>query len=164
MAHLLLIEDSSEIAAVVRILCRRAGHSFSWDPDGASPPATRPDLLLLDLNLGGEGGIELDRRLGQPAAPLAGGPARPFPHGGAPARVAAALDAGIDILVSKDLLGQPEEWNQRIAEVLELAAVPFGALRTPHSVLSPAAVAQALRHPVLLRLGDEVVAAMVRRV
>src|SRR5262249_61126663 len=99
---------------------------------------------------------ELYRRLVQPAAPLAGVPAALFTQGAAPARVAAALDAGIDILVSKDLLGQPEEWNQRIAEVLELAPVPFGALRTPHSVLSPAAVAQALRHPVLLRLGDRV--------
>src|SRR5262245_36623164 len=165
MAHLLLIEDAPEVATVVRILCRRAGHTFSWHADGASvADSPRPDLLLLDLNLAGEDGIELYRRLAQPSGPLAGVPAALFTQGAAPERIAAALDAGIDFIISKDLLGQPDEWNHRIAEVLELAAAPLEVLSPRSSVLSTDGLARALRHPVLLRLGDEVIAAMVRRV
>lgn len=160
MAHLLLIEDAPEVAQVVRILCRRAGHTLAWQTDGAEPSLTlRPDLVLLDLNLQDEDGIAVYRRLATKA--LRGVTTALFTQGAAPARLAAGLDAGIDFLVSKDLLGRPAEWNVRLGEVLELAARP--QVEPPGRRLSPDAFARLLRHPVLLRLGDEVVAALLRR-
>jgi len=58
--RLLLVDDDPSLAAIVRVLARRAGHSVAWAADAASATAElrreRPDLVLLDINLPGVSG------------------------------------------------------------------------------------------------------------
>ena len=71
--RLLLVDDAPEIALIVRRYCHRAGIAVDARADPAAArdalAAARqlPDLLLLDVNLPGESGVELCRRLkGEP--------------------------------------------------------------------------------------------------
>src|SRR5207248_3906087 len=117
----------------------------------AAPAGTpRPDLVLIDLNLADEGGVEVYRRLCRPAGPLAGVPAALFTQGAAPARLAEALDAGLDLVVNKELVGRPEDWKQRIDEVLELAATDPVGQAVPDGLSGQA-------QPDLRKVADELV-------
>jgi two-component system response regulator MprA len=65
--RVLVIEDDSEIADVLRRFLRQEGHEvrIAADGEGALPAATEfvPDLVILDLGLPGVDGVEVCRRL-----------------------------------------------------------------------------------------------------
>ena len=163
---LLLVDDAPDLGAVVRSLGRRCGCEVACRPDAASAweylQTARPDLVLLDVGLPGESGLELCRRLRATPA-LADLRLALFSHWGLPADVAAGLDAGADFLFSKDLVCQPDEWRRRLFEALawhrgrRTASSPWP---TPDWV---ARTNQALAHPSLRRAGPEVVRVLLRR-
>jgi CheY-like chemotaxis protein len=192
------VDDAPEVSEVVRHLGRRAGHELVCRPDvpaaweylrsaggrGDEPHGSPegPDLVLLDVNLPGASGLELFRLMRSEGGALGRVPAALFVQWTLPAVIAEGLAAGIDLLVAKDLLSQPDAWKGRIEEVLELAAQPWkdegGRMKDeqeesadssssfilpPSSLTVLGAVQQALRHPALRRLGDEVVCAVWAR-
>jgi DNA-binding response OmpR family regulator len=118
---LLLVDDTPEIAQIVVRLGARAGHEVAscWDVASAWEylGQTRPDLLILDVNLPGENGLVLCRRLR--ATPRLGDVSVAlFSHPDRQADIAAGLEAGVDFVTSKDLLCRPEDWQARVREVL----------------------------------------------
>ncbi len=125
---LLLVDDAPEIAVIIRLLGRRCGHEIACHPGGAAAltwlrtAPRRPDLLLLDLKLPGEGGIEVYQMLCRESESARGVPAALFTQAASPAQLARAIDAGIDFLVGKELVARPDDWKQRIDEVLATAA------------------------------------------
>ncbi len=169
---LLLADDAPEIVQIVRILARRSGHEIvccANEDDVLAwlrgPAPRRPDLLLIDLHLSGESGIELYSRLLSTASVLTGVPAALFTQGASAVALAKALDAGMDFIVSKELLVQPEAWKERIDEVLLLVASPAAARKGGKldARRLAAGVWRALLHPVLGRLEDEGLRALWRR-
>jgi CheY-like chemotaxis protein len=192
VTRLLLVDDALEVAQIVQYLARRCGQQVDWQTDVPSawdrlhdPAAPRPDLILIDVNLPGVCGLELYRRLqaedgeqapppasvagpGPPGQPVQGLPASPAPPAALFIQwsltelIVEGLRAGIDFLVPKDLLGQPDNWRPRIDEVLELAAHP-PTLPARGPVLTLAALQSFLRHPMLRRLGDDLVVALFER-
>jgi CheY-like chemotaxis protein len=163
---LLLVDDAPDLGAVVRSLGRRCGCEVACRPDAASAweylQTARPDLVLLDVGLPGESGLDLCRRL-RAAAPLADLRVALFSHWGLPADVAAGLDAGADFLFSKDLVCKPDEWRRRLSEALAWRrGSPAASFPRP----APDWVGrtnQALAHPTLRRAGPEVVRVLLRR-
>jgi CheY-like chemotaxis protein len=134
---LLLVEDSPEVALIVRRLARYAGQELVCRTDVASawdyllaecgvrsaecrsgnPQCRGPDLVLLDWNLPGASGLELCRHVrGEPAT--RGLTVALFTSGAMTEDITAALEAGVDCVVAKDLLAQPEAWQQRLGELL----------------------------------------------
>jgi CheY-like chemotaxis protein len=94
--------------------------------EGESPPSAfcllpsafcLPDLVLLDVNLPGENGLELCRRL-QAVPELAAVPVAIFGHWDRPEDIAAGIEAGAEFLLTKDLLARPEAWQTRLGEIL----------------------------------------------
>jgi DNA-binding response OmpR family regulator len=166
---LLLVDDAPDLGVIVTALGRRCGCEVAWRPDGASAweylQTARPDLILLDVGLPGESGLELCRRL-RAFPPLADLRVALFSHWGLPAVVAAGLDAGADFLLSKDLVCKPDEWQRRLREALswrrgEPAEAPGGPPRPAADWV--ACVNQALAHPSLRRAGPDVVRVLLRR-
>jgi CheY-like chemotaxis protein len=173
--RLLLVDDAPEIALIVQRLARRAGQELTTCPDVASAweylADGRPDLVILDLNLPGTSGLELCRRIrGSPD--LAQLPVALFSQGDRPEDLAAGLEAGVDFVLSKELLCQPEQWQARLEEVL---APVCGRLfrrcmqRLPgRQFPMPApegieALNRALRYQASRQLGPEVVRILVQR-
>ena len=164
---LLLVDDAPDLAAVVAALGRRCGCDVTWRPDAASAwehlGAARPDLVLLDVGLPGENGLELCRRLrAEPG--LAELKVALFSHWGLPGDVAAGLDAGADFLFSKDLVCRPDEWRRRLSEALAWRRdrPPPGPAPQP----APDWVARtnrALAHPSVRQAGPEAVRALLLR-
>src|SRR5712691_10743172 len=182
---LLLVDDAPEIAIIVRKLCQQTGPEVvsrldaesAWDylnsrdaaPGEAEP--RRPDLLLLDLNLPGLGGIDLCKRV-RAEERLVSLPVALFSHWDRTEDIAAALEAGTDYIISKDLLCQPAAWRERIDEILDPA---HG--RSIHALLSCSeaqdlppspeqwldSLCQAFRHPTVRQLGPEILAVLARR-
>jgi CheY-like chemotaxis protein len=170
---LLLVDDAPEIIHIVKLLARRSDQQLFSYSSAASMidalcalEAPRPDLLLLDIHLPAMTGIELYRLLRNRVASLANVPAALFSQGVPSQLQAEAIDAGIEFVVSKELLSRPEGWKERIDEVLELAG-NAPVLTQPIGPFDPEqltnAVQSVLSHPVLSRLGDEVVLALWRR-
>jgi hypothetical protein len=98
--------------------------------------------------------------------PLLGTPAALFTQGAPAVALAQALDAGMDFVVSKELLARPEEWKERIAEVLQLAQAKPEFLSRAEKVNPQrlaAGVWRALLHPVLGKLEEEGIRAIWRR-
>ncbi len=162
MPRLLLVEDEPDAALIVQRLGRRLGLEVLHRADVASAwecvRETPPDLVLLDLNLTGERGEELCRRI-RLASETACLPLALFVQLGCTEDVVSGLEAGADYLVSKDLLARPEEWQARVSEILgdrnDLLLQP-----------SPEALAdlnRALRHPRLRSLGSDVLRFILRR-
>jgi DNA-binding response OmpR family regulator len=175
MPRLLLVEDAPDVALIVDRLGRRLGLEVVHRADVAAAwdcaRAAAPDLVLLDLNLAGERGEELCRRL-RAAPETARLPIALFVHLACPEDVASGLEAGADYLVLKDLLARPEEWQARVREILAACdgrdeALPLSCQRNdllPR--ISPEAVAalnRALRHPLLRQLGADVLRLVLRR-
>lgn len=67
IAHVLVVEDDPAVRDVVRRYLERDGHRVSTAADGEAglmlARATPPDLVVLDLMLGGIDGVEVCRRL-----------------------------------------------------------------------------------------------------
>jgi CheY-like chemotaxis protein len=171
--RLLLVDDSPEVAVLARALARRAGHAVTVAPGvGAARAALARegfDLVLLDVNLAGESGLELLR------SPAARPPVALFCQPDLTEDVAAGWALGADFLVSKALLGDPPGWQARVAEVLAwgrgrpgLAGVEWGltAEQAPSRPISPsraAALVRAMRHPIFRSLGAALVDEIARR-
>jgi CheY-like chemotaxis protein len=163
---LLLVDDAPDLGAVVTALGRRCGCDVACRPDAASAweylRAARPDLVLLDVGLPGESGLELCRRL-RAAPGLAGLRVALFSHWGLPADVAAGLEAGADFLFSKDLVCKPDEWRRRLFEALAWRRGRRAAFSPRPAGDWVARTNQALAHPSLRRPGPEVVRVLLRR-
>jgi CheY-like chemotaxis protein len=173
----LLVEDSPEMGIIVAALARRGGYRVVCRQDVAGAweflQATKPDLILLDLQLPGPGGLELLRRLQdrrreslRPAPPVA-----LFGHWNLPEQVAAALEAGVDFVVSKDLVSRPDAWQQRLDNILsaEDGQSPAQRLGWTEGRAGappedwPQRVHAALRHSDLRCLGSETVRLVLGR-
>jgi CheY-like chemotaxis protein len=122
-AHLLVVDDTPEIAHIVRHLGKYAGQEVTacanvpeaWEH--LQDSRRLPDLVLLDVNLPGTPGPELCRRL-RTTPGLTGLPVALLAHWERSADVGAGLAAGADFLVCKDLLTRPDAWSARLREVL----------------------------------------------
>ena len=120
---LLLVDDAAEIAVLVERLARRAGHEFVRWGDAESAWAylqenqRRPDLVLLDVHLPGMSGLDWCR-LVRATVDFQDLPLALFTQWGLPRDIAAGWQAGVDYVVSKDLVCLPKEWNERFGEIL----------------------------------------------
>ena len=65
MATVLIGEDTADLAALFTVLMDRAGHTVRVELDGsatlAAARAMRPDLLILDVQLPGQSGLDVCR-------------------------------------------------------------------------------------------------------
>jgi CheY-like chemotaxis protein len=150
--RLLVVDDTPEIALIVRRLGRHAGHevaacgdvaaaweylrSTQYPVPGTPTSPSPPDLVLLDVNLPGTPGPDLCRRL-RTTPGLAELPVALLAHWDRGGDVAAGLAAGADFVVGKDLVTRPAEWADRLRELL---AWPHG--RTARRLLSWSQVAR----------------------
>jgi len=175
MPRLLLVEDAPDAALIVERLGRRMGLEVTHRADVASAwdcvRQAPPDLILLDLNLPGERGEALCRRV-RAAPDTAGLPIALFVHWGCPEDVASGLDAGADYVVSKDLLARPAAWQARLREILGSGdgLAPIASIRCQRNDLLPQPPLQgmdtlnrALHHPLVRQLGPDVVRLVLRR-
>jgi CheY-like chemotaxis protein len=176
MALLLLVEDAQDIVLIVQRLSRRAGQEVVAYGNVAEAwtglQHRWPDLILLDLNLPGERGEILCRRVRASAsfAPL---PVALFAHLDRPTDIVSGLEAGADYLVSKDLLCSPEAWSARLKELMPpdrghpgFASLQWGESPTLLPTQSPGffdALNRVLRHPLVRQLGSELAQFVVRR-
>jgi len=146
---LLLVEDSPDVALIVKRLYRKSFGEVQIFTDAESAwehlqRGILPDLLILDLHLPGASGADLCRSI-RDAAGLAYLPIAIFSHWERPVDVIESLDAGADFILSKDLLCQPDAWHARLAEILP----PAGGRPPPLSLAWGDAAA--LPVPVLAR-------------
>ena len=95
--------------------------------------ATRPALVLLDMQMPPVNGVELCRLVRAAAEPLRSQPVALFTHWGVPGDVVAGLEAGADYVVSKDLLSDPVRWQRRVSEGLLHAGRPPQAVSAINS-------------------------------
>jgi CheY-like chemotaxis protein len=175
MPRLLLVEDAADAALIVQRLGRRMGLDVDHRTDVASAwdcvCAARPDLILLDLNLPGERGEVLCRRL-RAAPETAALPIALLSHWDCPGDVVSGLEAGADYVVSKDLLARPAAWQSRLGEILaaghgrpaelSLSCLRIGLLPL-RSEQGVEALNLVLRHPLMRQLGPDVVRFVLRR-
>jgi CheY-like chemotaxis protein len=142
-------------------LAHRTDVGSAWDCVRESAP----DLVLLDLNLPGQRGEELCRRL-RSAPETARLPIALFVHWSCPQDVVSGLAAGANYVVAKDLLARPESWQARLREILANrdGLEPVVAVNYHHKAFLPGpplkaleALNRALRHPPLRQLGPDVV-------
>lgn len=120
---ILLVDDAPDIGLIVRRFGRQAGQGVVVEPSAETAweflrQARRPDLAILDVHLPGASGFDLCR-LVRAAPGLSDLPVALFSHWQRPKDVAAGLDAGADFLLAKDLLCQPDDWQRRLAEILQ---------------------------------------------
>jgi CheY-like chemotaxis protein len=173
---LLLVDDDPLIALVVERLGRRAEQDVAIRVDVASAwhylGKERPDLVILDIYLPGESGVELCRRI-RTTPPLADLQVALFSHTERPADILAGLRAGADAVLSKDLVGRPRDWQSRLQELLApaenrpyqrlLRKTPLPLLLTPSVQDWHETIAQRLRHPILGRLDPEIIPFLAER-
>jgi CheY-like chemotaxis protein len=119
--RLLLIDDSPEVATLVRWLARRAGQNVTTAPtaeDGLVLLGTEPafDLILVDVNLPGMDGIEFCQQVGSRAPPP---PVAVFIQSGLFDDLARAVSVGVEYVLYKDALKEPDMWAQRCTEILD---------------------------------------------
>jgi DNA-binding response OmpR family regulator len=169
MNALLLVDDAPEIALIVQRFSRRAGQNVVTFPDAESAwhhlqVEVGPHLAIFDLNLPGASGADLCRQVrGEPR--LAGLRVALFSHWDRPRDIAAGLDAGVDYVLSKDLLVQPEAWSARLAEILPPASgqPPPLSLRWKDTQTLVRGLNEALAALARAPLGMEIVCDLVRR-
>jgi two-component system phosphate regulon response regulator PhoB len=120
--HLLLVDDDPQMPIIVRILARRAELSIKCCPDVESAwhalTDARPDLVLLDVNLPGHNGLELLHRVRKHPT-LHDVRVALFCQSGLFADIAAGWAAGADYLVAKELVTRPDDWMDRLREILD---------------------------------------------
>ena len=173
--RLLLVDDAPEMGVIVRSLARRAGCEVevcrsaaeAWDRVVQHPP----DLILLDVNLGGPSGLELCCRV-RTAPSLREVPIALFGQWGLPGDVVAGLDAGVDFVFCKDLICRPRDWQQRLHEILTLphGQTPPWSLRLSLGAKDPSTSAdrwilirRSLQHASIRWLGSDLIGAVARR-
>ncbi|MFL5243075.1 MAG: PleD family two-component system response regulator [Gemmataceae bacterium] len=188
---LLLVDDSPEIAFIVKRIAKKAdqeiaccrtvaeawiwlesclGHLASNEQEGGA--AGVPDLVLLDLHLPGPSGLELCSRLRE-SPPWEKVPIAILSDWHRSDEIAAALETGADYVLEKDLLCRPEEWQQRLGQILSFAngrdsESIIGLLQdcslpgNPEEAL--ATFQRALNRLATSRLGPEVIRVLLRKV
>lgn len=120
--HIVLVEDQSDVGLIIQKLGQRDGLTITWHATAEeaweSLQGKRADLLLLDVNLPGMNGVELCRRLRElpqfhdtPIAMFT--PDREADH------LQVLREAGANFFLTKDLLCQPADWQQKIQDLLE---------------------------------------------
>lgn len=76
MAHILIVDDERDLCALIATLLEERGHTTQWVTSGEaaldSVGERWPDLVLLDMHLGGMDGLDALRRLRSlmPSAPI----------------------------------------------------------------------------------------------
>src|SRR5262245_48802262 len=122
---LLLVDDSAEVAFIVGHMCRRAGWEVTARTDAelawAFVQQQRPTLVLLDVHLPGASGFEFCRWV-RGSSGFADLPIALLSQWQRPEDIATGLKAGADFVLSKDLLCQPEQWRQRLQEIVAWTA------------------------------------------
>ncbi|MEO5741499.1 MAG: response regulator, partial [Vicinamibacterales bacterium] len=67
MSRILIVEDDSDIAALIALYVEKGGHGAEIVPDGGraltAARETPPDLVILDLMLPGLSGLEVCKAL-----------------------------------------------------------------------------------------------------
>jgi DNA-binding response OmpR family regulator len=112
--RLLLVDDSSSVAAIVGILARRGGHQLTWASraEQATALLSDADLVLLDVNLPGQSGPDwlasLEKR---PPVAL-------FIQSSLEDDLRRGWEAGADYLLAKELLIDPTAFLERLSEIL----------------------------------------------
>ncbi|MBI3824356.1 MAG: response regulator, partial [Planctomycetes bacterium] len=125
--HIVLVEDQADVGMIIQKLGKRDGLAITWFPTAEEAwdylRSNRADLLLFDVNLPGMDGVELCRRI-RVLDHLKDTPVAMF----TPDQEADKLDtlraAGADYFLTKDLLCEPAQWQQRIKELLEQISQP----------------------------------------
>ena len=119
--YMLLVDDTLEIGLIVRRLGKLAGIDVGCATDVPSARqallSRTPEIVLLDLNLPGENGLVLCKQIRE-SAQTAELPIALFSHWDRPEDIVAGLEAGVDFVVSKDLLCRPADWQARMNELL----------------------------------------------
>ncbi len=170
-----LVDDDPELGVVVSILCKRNGLRLTrfmelapvWQALQAEQPL--PELLLLDVNLPGESGLELLRRL-PPTSPRRP-PIALFCQTGLARDAARAWELGADYLLAKELVVDPARWAGRVTEILQHSRgmLPLPKLewiqeKTKATPVSWAKLlTQQISHPELRVLGGFLLAQVLRR-
>jgi DNA-binding response OmpR family regulator len=142
--YLLLVDDSPEIAFIVKRFakaadqevtsCRTVEEAWDWLKNGSQKADL--DLILLDMHLPGASGLELCRRLRDDVTVVSGDTiTSPSPlYSGESGEnttpiailsdwqrrdeIASALEAGANYVLEKDLLCHPNQWQERLKEIL----------------------------------------------
>ena len=172
---LVLVDDAPEIGVIVKHLGVRAGQDVRVYEDVAGAwdflTRARPDLLIVDLNLSGENGLVLCRRVRATPAFTQLAVAL-FTNWDRPEDVIAGLEAGVNFMLSKELLCRPENWQARIQELLlPIDSRPYQQslswTEETFAEAQPAAWTEALnttlRAHVVRRLGPEISQVLLRR-
>ena len=175
MPRLLLVDDALDVALLVERLGRRMGVEVVHRLDVASAwkclADARPDLILLDMNLIGERGEVLCRRV-RTTPDTAALPIALFVQWQCSDDIISGLQAGADYVVAKDLLCRPHDWQARLTEILVRRDSLDGplsisyqqnALLPPTSLEGVQTLNLALRHPLVRQLGSDVVRFLLRR-
>jgi DNA-binding response OmpR family regulator len=192
--HLLLVDDSPEIAFIVKRFAKDADHDITscrtvdeaWDWLKKGSTKADPDLILLDMHLPGPSGLELCKRLRDRDTPLTPDPSR-LSAGERGEKtlpiailsdwhrrdeIAAALEAGADYVLEKDLLCHPNRWRERLEEILHDAHhrhFDSNIRLSEHGLLpgtpeqAPAALDRALKRLAASRLGPQVLQVLFKK-
>ncbi len=171
---LLVVDDAPEIGFIVQRFGRRCGHQIVTCPDVPTAwdylSQQQPDLLIVDVNLPGESGLVLCRRVRE-TAQLARLPMALFSHWERPGDIAAGLEAGSNYVISKSVLCRPEDWQLRIREIISfpdsrfsLHSLNWNADQQAQAVRGwNEALNQLLRYQVQRQVGTEVAVILTRR-
>jgi len=172
---ILVVDDSSELGMIVTLLGRRAGQEVVVCPDAPAGWAfleqRRPDLILLDHNLPGMSGLDLCQTIRATPA-LAELTVALFGHWHLAQDIVAGLEMGVDFVISKELITEPDAWQTRLREILGwsygrrwqrlvscLEDVPLPELPANWT----ASLNQALRHASLKRLRPQILRFLLLR-
>jgi signal transduction histidine kinase/CheY-like chemotaxis protein len=137
--RILLVEDMPEIGLIAQKLGQRGRHEVTWLKTGEEAwdhlQSACPDLLLLDIHLPGMNGVELCRRL-RTLPHLEDMPIALFTQGSEDE--AWCREIGANFILSKDLLCRPDDWLNRLEELLQsTAATCRSGSSHPGTKLSP---------------------------
>jgi two-component system, OmpR family, response regulator len=144
-AHIAILDDEPDITALLGTYLRSHGYRVSELHRGAALMALMkedaPALVLLDLGLSGEDGLDIARRLREPGAAATLGLIIVSGRGDAVDRVV-GLEIGADDYITKPF--DLRELLARVKAVLRRTAMADGAATTAPSVASAANPANAV--------------------